>query len=425
LLGELPKGAERAYTMYLNKMRVDLFNRFADSMQERGLTWENSKESYEELSKYINNSTGRGTLGKTLNEAAPLLNSLFFSPRLIASRVNMITNLATMPFRKSVPKEVIRDYYLSMAKFVGVGMVVLGLAKLNGEDVESDPRSPDFGKIKSGNTRWDIWGGFQQYARLAAVVMTEQKKSSTTGEIRDIDKGNVKESRLDILSKFGRGKLSPIASIVTDILDKKDIMGNKLTTNWTSNEGRKEKGIGENLSQHLLPLTLTGFVESLNDQGGRAWLTTLVPSIFGIGTQTYGGESGKPANKRDLKYTIDRNTLSESIDYKDIKNYKAGGRAITESEFETYAKKRDEKIAEDIKKLYDGKAKQNLVVENENVVTKKYSEMTEEQIVSALTSIKSTATREIKEELFGEKKKTRREKRAERLLEKKKNKFKD
>jgi hypothetical protein len=41
---------------------------------------------------------------------------------------------------------------------------------------------------------------------------------------------------------------------------------------------------------HLLPLTVTGLQESLQDQGTKALFTVGVPSIFGVGVSTYGGK---------------------------------------------------------------------------------------------------------------------------------------
>jgi hypothetical protein len=43
--------------------------------------------------------------------------------------------------------------------------------------VEIDPRSTDFGKIKVGNIRWDIWGGFQQWVRVASQLATGERKT--------------------------------------------------------------------------------------------------------------------------------------------------------------------------------------------------------------------------------------------------------
>ena len=110
-----------------------------------------------------------------------------------------------------LPKELRVMAAKDMFKFVALGMSVLALAKLNGADVEDDPRSSDFGKIKSGNTRWDIWGGFQQYVRLFSQVASGEKKSSGSGEIQRLNgEGRFGETRGDVTSRFVRGKLAPI-----------------------------------------------------------------------------------------------------------------------------------------------------------------------------------------------------------------------
>lgn len=286
IVGRLVKGSERAYTIYINKMRVDLFNRFADNMQSRGLTFENAAPAYKQLAAYVNNMTGRGDLGKTMNEAAPVLNQLFFSPRLMASRINTLTYLAQPRFYNKVPKEARMDYFRSLAATAGIGLTILALAKLGGAETEDDPRSPDFGKIKSGNTRWDIWGGHQQYIRLVAQMITKEKKSSTTGKISKIGTDNpYSGTRGGLGLDFLRGKLAPVPSILTDVLAGENTIGQKLTTDWKGS--KKEIGLGENMANHLLPLTFTGLHDALKDQGTKAWFTVGVPSVFGVGTQTY------------------------------------------------------------------------------------------------------------------------------------------
>jgi hypothetical protein len=286
VVGRLIKGSERAYVTYLNKMRVDLFNRFSEQMEKDGRTFDNSKEQYKQMAAYINNMTGRGDLGKTMNEAAPLLSQLFFSPRLAASRINTLTYLGQKRFWKKLPKEARLDYFRSIIATAGIGLTVLGLAKLAGAETEDDARSPDFGKIKSGNTRWDIWGGHQQFIRLVTQMITAEKKSSTTGKIMKIGTDNpYSGTRGGLGLDFLRGKLAPVPSMAVDILSGENTIGDKLTTDWES--GRKTIGVKENIMNHLLPLTSTGLREALEDQGPRAWFTVLPPSMLGVGTQTY------------------------------------------------------------------------------------------------------------------------------------------
>lgn len=311
LVGVLTKGSERAYSMLLNKMRVDLYNRFADSMEKRGLTVSNSPQEYKQMAAYVNNSTGRGDVAGILEKAAPFLNALFFSPRLIASRINMLTFLPQLMFRKQVPKEVIRSYFADMGKFIGIGLTVLALAKLNGAQVDDDPRSSDFGKIKSGNTRWDIWGGFQQYAKLGTQMYTGQRVSTTTGKVQELDgEGAFGADEGTILGSFARGKLAPVPSIVWDFITKRNIVGEKIKLGqWSSgvdDKGKKTIGSAEYLMTHFLPLTISGVKEGMQDQGVKGMFTVGVPSLFGVGTQSY--EAGTPHKRNSTKLKTKKKT---------------------------------------------------------------------------------------------------------------------
>lgn len=296
IAGKLVSGSERAYSMFLNKMRADIFNKFAAQMQRDGKTFENSEKEYKGMAAFVNNITGRGDLGKTMNDSAPLLNSLFFSPRLLASRINTLTYFAQPRFWKNTPRQVRLDYFKGLLTTAGIGLTILGLAKAAGADTEDDPRSPDFGKIKSGNTRWDIWGGHQQYIRLAAQLLTNERKSSTSGRITEMGTKNpYSGSRGATVGGFLRGKLAPVPSLVADLLYGENAVGQKLTTDWKSKPG--EIGLEENLASHLLPLVWTGMDDAIKDQGQKSWFTVAVPSIFGVSTQTYQGKQSK-SNKR-------------------------------------------------------------------------------------------------------------------------------
>lgn len=283
------KGSERSYTLLLNKMRVDMFNYFADSMEARGLTVENSPKQYKAMAEYINNATGRSDFGKTLNRVAPVLNATFFSPRLVASRMNMLTYWAQPRFWKTLPKEVKRDYFRNWASFLGVGLTILALAKAGGaDDVEDDPRSSDFGKIKDGDTRWDIWGGAQPYVRVMAQLISGQRKSTNTGQLYDLTGDDVfGETRAGVVSDFFRGKLAPVPGAFVDLLSGRTTTGDKVVYEWNA-DGAKEISIKDYVKERLLPMTITGTQEAVKEKGLPALLTVGVPSVFGIGTQTYG-----------------------------------------------------------------------------------------------------------------------------------------
>lgn len=296
LIGKLVKGSERAYVAYLNKMRVDLFNKGRDLLEAQGKTFENSEDTYKALASWVNNSTGRGQLYGKVENAAPLLNTIFFSPRLIASRLNLLNPL----YYAKLPKEIRISALKDMGKFIGFGITVMAIAKLNGAQVEDDPRSTDFGKIKVGDTRYDIWGGFQQYIRLFAQIATGQKKSTTSGDIKELDgKKAFGETRADVGGRFVRGKLAPVPSMGVDFLAGRDATGNKLLYQWGGDHGDKEITLKDEAEQHFLPLIYSDVKDAAK---GGDWKSAILPALastFGVGTQTYnnsggsGGESEK------------------------------------------------------------------------------------------------------------------------------------
>ena len=183
------QSSERAYVLYLNKMRVDIFNRLVDQAEASGYTMESDPELLKSIAGYVNNITGRGTVSKTMEGLTPYLSALFFSPRLIASRLNLLNPV----YFAKLPTMLKKQYAKDMVSFIAFNSMLLGLTAIafGGDDdddvsLELDPRSTDFMKLKKGNTRWDVWGGFQQYVRATAQIMFGQRLSERTDEIVDM-----------------------------------------------------------------------------------------------------------------------------------------------------------------------------------------------------------------------------------------------
>lgn len=290
ILGRFVKGSERAYVLYLNKMRVDIFRKGMDAFLADGKTPENSPELYKALASHINNITGRGNVGGKLENAVPALNTLFFSPRLMASRINLLTNFANPLFYKNVPKEVRNMYFKDMAKFLGFGATLIGVAALSGASVELDPRSSDFLKIKVGDTRYDVLGGFQQYVRTVAQIVSGQKKNLSTGQIKELDgKKAFGEDRGDVGMRFLRGKLAPVPGTAYDLISGRDILGNKILWQF-SGAGKKEKDLTDVLV-NFAPLISQDIWREIKDPSVKN-LISIAASGLGFGVQNFGDEEG-------------------------------------------------------------------------------------------------------------------------------------
>jgi len=88
IAGRGVRASGRAYTGFLNKMRADVFDHLVASAEQHGVNV-NDPHFLESAGRFVNSATGRGDLG-SLQHAAVALNSVFFSPRLLAVKGELL-----------------------------------------------------------------------------------------------------------------------------------------------------------------------------------------------------------------------------------------------------------------------------------------------------------------------------------------------
>ena len=275
LAGRVIRASNRAYTGFLNKLRADVFSTMMDKANKLGYKPNENVDFTQKVADYINTATGRGRLPLNLEKVATDLNVAIFSPRLVASRIRLLTKALNPTFYMKenafVRKEYLRDL-LSTTAFV---TSVLSLAHMAGADVGLDPRSSDFAKIKVGNTRIDVGGGFLPYITLAARLLTN-KTITGKGKITKLGEGYKPTTRLSLIGRFGETKESPSVSLASDLLRGTTIMGEKTNI---------PKAIGS----RFVPMVVQDFYDLVKDD--PSLLLMGVPGIFGAGVQTYTTKS--------------------------------------------------------------------------------------------------------------------------------------
>lgn len=273
VLGKMIHSSGRAYTGTLNRIRMDLFDQLTDQARKSGYDI-NDPKILKDLTKVINNSTGRGHLGAAEDHAQSLSTALF-APRLMASRINIFNPNYYRKLSPPAKKEAIRQF-VALGTFAAS---VLGMAKMAGAEVETDPTSSDFAKIKIGDTRLDILGGHQQYLVLAARLAMNKVTSSQTGKEIKLGDEYGAPTAMDIIYRFLESKENPTLGMITKIIKGKDIEGNSTRT---------AEGIGKTLIGGLTPLIAQDLYDVMQHPKALHPAINTSLSAIGIGSQTYG-----------------------------------------------------------------------------------------------------------------------------------------
>lgn len=294
LVGKPVRASNRAYTAGANTLRTDNFDNLLNQAvkiyetakvtgkAKRGFFTENfSSDMIESLDPrkndvllrqigdFVNSASGRGSLGQ-YEGAATALNATMFSPRLMASRLqymNPKNYINTNPFVR-------KQYLKSIMGMATAWTTMAGMAKLAGADVSLDPDSTDFGKIKIGDTRIDPAGGFQQYLVLLNRMKSGQYASSTSNKTTEYGSTFGAKARLDALIEFITNKLAPIPSYGARALG---------ATSYRPFNPTDET------AKLFTPMIIEDLIELSKEDPDL--IPLIIPSIFGVGTQTYGQDN--------------------------------------------------------------------------------------------------------------------------------------
>lgn len=272
------KGSNRAYIAFLNRMRADSFDAIIGS-----LTTDPTPAQLKAIAHYINVATGRGDLG-VHGSAAETLSTVLWSPRLLISRIQI---LVAEPLLRGDAKGVRTVIAKEYAKALSGVAVILALGALMGADIERDPRSSDFGKMKVGYSRIDPWMGLQQITvlgtRVGSTILNTISPGTTSGDVKT-QKGKIKSLRpqkkksptdqdvFDISMRFLRTKFTPILGGFFDVITGESVVGEKVTP--------ASGGI-----ESITPLSLSDLFPILEAHGIPRGGALFLLNLFGMSVQ--------------------------------------------------------------------------------------------------------------------------------------------
>lgn len=299
------KMSERAFNGFLNTLRVDAFDKMVDKWGDAA-----TAEDYQKWAEFINAATGRGDLNrinKNFEKAMPAMASVFFSPRWVLSRIQAplraITPVRDAETGKLRWSPANTEAIKSMGAYYGMMLTVLALARAGGAEVEDDPRSSDFAKIKIGNTRVDLSAGMQQYWRFLGQMISGKRKSLSTGKISPAD-------REKQVGRFIRSKLAPAPGLILSAMTGKTFIGDEFIptgdedtaqaiSKFLRNAGAPEsvaRGVaktGEVALRELAPLIIQQTIEGMQSDGLWGGLLSGSGEFVGVSTSSF-----KPRTQR-------------------------------------------------------------------------------------------------------------------------------
>lgn len=270
----------RAARVFFNEMRVSGYEAmrlpYGDTI---------TPEQAKSIAKLVNVATGYSSLGKG-EAVADYMSAALYSPRNLMAGLRFAVgeplwrsegSWKTLFQRGPSVKKQIASYYA--ANFIGTA-AMLYMGHLAGGDVELDPRSTDFLKIRFGNTRIDLMSGLSQITVFLSRVLSGKTKTAQ-GEVNSLTEGRFGAPDVwETATRFGRSKLSPNISLIVDLLNGRDINGQPVNAS--------------SLGARAFPITYQDIYQAMQEQGVPKGAAMGLLAVFGAGLQTYAPKEPKP-----------------------------------------------------------------------------------------------------------------------------------
>lgn len=289
--GGLIRGSGRAYTSFLNRIRADSFDAMVAALARKGA--DPTPAEAKAIANYINVATGRGRVLQK-EAAGETLNAIFFAPRLVASRFQLLAGQPLYGGSMRTRNMIAQEY----ARFLMGATVAITLALMMRDDddetkaIELDPRSANFGKVRFGNTFLDPLVGLAQVTVFLSRVATGETRTTTTDALRPLRD----ENRLtdvapglgdgvplgevgyggsdvpDVIFSFLRSKLAPVPGAVVNVVAGENMIGEKVTPLGAARE-------------LVTPMSVGNIVDVMESQGMARGTAINLLGILGMSVQ--------------------------------------------------------------------------------------------------------------------------------------------
>jgi hypothetical protein len=370
---------ERAFTSLGNNMRVIAFRTLADKLMKEGYTFEKNPEVFKDLATMLNTETGRGKQNEYIEKATKLVTKGIWSPRLMASRINMlgisdvaslIPGIGTKGYYRQLNPRIRREAMKDLISFSSTVMALSYLAAYTlGGEVDDNPSSQTFLDIKMPDGKsYNISGGFSQYIRLLAqTVKNGQTKNGVFQEFK-----GTKDSGSNMLH-FLRGKLTPLAGVGIDLMTGKDYSGKDVT-------------LLDEAKKLAIPLSMQNVAKDIEKDGLSALFNSTLPSFVGIGVKD---EADFPGYKFDEKTRafLKKHQIPSKMPSNKYVDKNGEETEMTDDEYKKYTQRISERVDAAVEEM------------EKNGITAK--EETAEAYKDAFDLILSDAKEFAKDELFG------------------------
>lgn len=318
--------SQNVFALTLNRMRLANFAKGVELLAQNhsgpGKRLDVSKvprEDIEGLAKLINVSTGRSTLdsGKALGFAR----NVMFAPRFTLSRIESPYRALQViggfgEFGKSLSPTARKQFTKRIGANLGFVMGLAAMAAIASSDNEEDakeridsfynPGSPDFLKIRIGDTHIDIMGGVSATVRyLLPYTFTPASGDDTV---------SWKDNWWDGIGQLGNNKLAPFYQAMRTMVFNKDWRWRDLDKvqykenpgliferMWAGEEKGLDGALAHTLNRFILPAmgvvapiplksAAEDFLKQSTEKEMKLVEKVLVPQalqFFGIGAQVY------------------------------------------------------------------------------------------------------------------------------------------
>lgn len=294
-IGQVIRASDRVYQGTLNYMRAMHFNNVVMKAKDAGKTL--SKNELKDLAEMINVATGRGDLNAfvpkfirrqvDLNESAPILNSIFFAPRNTAAAIQRLNPAYYIKLKGVARREALKSLF-AYTVYLGA---ILGVAKLAGLPVGSDPLSSDFATFKQGNTHVDVTNGMRSLVVPAAQLLSGVQHKPDGSSV-DLTSGKFGDkTRLSVVGTFLRNKEAPIVAFAHDLMNGQDRNFNKL-------DSKHPKNLAVAAAKDLaIPMIIQDTVDGYNDRGKKGAVQVFPESLLGWSVNTYKPPQNKSVGR--------------------------------------------------------------------------------------------------------------------------------